>query len=122
MIEGAASEQATLTLLSLSAQPMVSSSSMPDGVAVMKSNSVAMATTSLRMVCSLTVTSASREACGGTVPGFLRASARTNAPARDTASAAIPSHTADHRMCEYETIVWADESPNGPGSTCISGM
>ena len=45
------------------------------------------------MTCNCVDNSANRSAVGGTVPGFLRASARTNVLARATASVAIPNHT-----------------------------
>ena len=53
-------------------------------------------------------------------PGFLRAWPRTNCGGPATASAAMPHHSADHRMCEYGTIVCAEMSANGPGRICSS--
>ena len=61
-------------------------------------------------------------AFGGTTPGFLRASARTKARrARERRRSRCRATRADHRMCEYDTIVCADASANEPGSTCASG-
>ena len=60
----------------------------------------------------------------GATPALL-AAARQSAlpflPGIATASEAMPSHTADHRMCENETMVCAEASANEPGSTCSSG-
>src|SRR5690349_12972916 len=120
-ISGAASDEPTLRLFILSAQLMDSRSSMPEGCAVIESNSPASASQLLRMACSWVETLARRVAMGGTVPGLRRASARTNEPARDTASPAMPDHRADHRMCEYGTMVCADESAKEPGMICSTG-
>ena len=37
------------------------------------------------------------------------------------ASAAMPHHSADHRMCEYGTIDCAELSANEPGTICSTG-
>ena len=71
-----------------------------------------------RIVCSVLTSDARRSAPGGVVPGVLRASARTNARARDTASAAMPSHSDAQRMCETGCIVRDEMSAYGSGSTC----
>ena len=54
------------------------------------------------------------------VPGFLRASPRTNCAARPIASAAMPHHSDAHSMCEYGTMVCADESAKLPGMICVA--
>ncbi len=32
----------------------------------------------------------------------------------------MPHHSADQRMCEYGTMVWAEESAKEPGTICDS--
>src|SRR5262249_57003680 len=52
------------------------------------------------LACSSACTSASRRAEGGVVPGFFRASPRTEAAARSTALVAMPVQTAPQSRCE----------------------
>ena len=97
---------------------MASSSCMPSGRDAIWSNSAAALAQPLRITCSSACASASRCAAGGTVPGCLRAWLRTKAAARAMASAAMPHHSEAHRMCEYGTMVCADDSANAPGRIC----
>ena len=89
------------------AKPMAVSRS---GLSAASSNWAIAPRTMPRMACSRAVTSASRRAPGGWVPGRLRASARTKAPARATASVAMPSHALLHRMWVTGSMVWAEMS------------
>src|SRR6267143_5626605 len=118
---GALSEALIFRLFIFNAQPIDSSSCIPSGLALISSNSVASASQLCRIACSCADTSASRVAVGGTVPGFLRADARTNSAARATASAAMPHHSDDQRIWEYGTIVCAEESAKEPGMICSCG-
>ena len=52
------------------------------------------------------------------VPGVRRASARTNARARPTASLARPSHSDVHSTCDTGSMVWLAMSANGTGRIC----
>ena len=52
------------------------------------------------------------------VPGARRASARTKARARPTASLASPSQSEVHSTCEVGSIVWLAMSANGTGRIC----
>src|SRR6185312_6448507 len=89
--------------------------------ALIASNSVAQACELVRIVGRSTWARARSTALGGTLPGLRRAAPRTHVAARCSASVAMPVHNADHRMCEYGTIVSAEESANEPGTIC-SGL
>ncbi len=113
-----ACEALILRLLIRSAKAIPDSS--PERLGSSRSSwySAAIAEREARIAWSSACTSASRRADGGVVPGFFRASPRTEAAARSTALVAMPVHTAPHRRCETGTMVSAPMSAKGTGRIC----